>query len=123
MFICVRSWLISLPPKPFGPASVRLLPSNGVWVTCGRSNGSSPPDAVILGAAVVFALAGVITPEDVFSGFVNPGVLTVAALFVVAAAVRFTRRTCGSYHLSQLGEKEQRCLRQGRPSGDLFRRR
>ena len=49
-----------------------------------------PPDAVILGGGVMLALAGVIKPEDAFSGFVNPGVLTVAALFVVAAAMRET---------------------------------
>ncbi len=49
-----------------------------------------PPDMVLLGGTVLVALVGVITPEQAFSGFVNPGVLTVAALFVVAAAVRET---------------------------------
>lgn len=49
-----------------------------------------PPDAVLLGGAILVGLAGIITPEDVFSGFVNEGTLTIAALFVVAAAIRET---------------------------------
>ncbi len=48
------------------------------------------PDALILGAAVVAGLAGIIKPEEVFRGFANESVLTVAALFIVAAALRET---------------------------------
>ncbi len=50
----------------------------------------APPDFVLMGATVLTGLVGIITPEDVFSGFVNPGVLTIAALFVVASAMRET---------------------------------
>lgn len=49
-----------------------------------------PPDAVLLGGAILVGLVGIIPPEDVFIGFVNPGTLTIAALFVVAAAMRET---------------------------------
>ncbi len=50
----------------------------------------APPDAVFLGSAVLLATAGVISPSEAFAGFANPGVITIAALFVVAAAMRET---------------------------------
>lgn len=49
-----------------------------------------PPDAVLLGAAVIVTVAGVITPKEAFAGFSNEGMLTVAALFVVVAGLRET---------------------------------
>lgn len=49
-----------------------------------------PPDAVLLGATVLFTLTGVINTSEAFAGFSNEGMLTVAALFVVAAALRET---------------------------------
>ena len=49
-----------------------------------------PPDALFLGAVAVLAWAGVLTPAEAFAGFSNPGMLTVAFLFVVAAALRET---------------------------------
>jgi len=54
------------------------------------SRTAAPPDFVLMGATVLTGLVGIITPEDVFSGFVNEGVLTIAALFVVASAMRET---------------------------------
>ena len=59
-----------------------------VFVALVRNIG--PPDVILLGGTVLVGLARVITPEEAFSGFVNPGVLTIAALFVVAAAMRET---------------------------------
>jgi di/tricarboxylate transporter len=50
----------------------------------------APPDAVLLGGTVLLALAGVISVQDAFQGFSNPGVMAVGALFVVAAAMRET---------------------------------
>ncbi|HSW45827.1 MAG TPA: SLC13 family permease [Phycisphaerae bacterium] len=50
----------------------------------------APPDAVMLGGAVFLGLGGVLTPTEVFQGFANESLLTVAALFVVAAAMRET---------------------------------
>ncbi len=50
----------------------------------------APPDAVLVGSVVLLAVVGVLTPEQAFSGFGNTGMLTVAALFVVAAGLRET---------------------------------
>jgi di/tricarboxylate transporter len=49
-----------------------------------------PADVLFLGAAVLLALLNVITPAEAFAGFANEGMLTVAALFVVAAGLRET---------------------------------
>lgn len=49
-----------------------------------------PPDMVLLGGSLLCGIAQIITPAQVFSGFVNPGTLTIAALFVVAAAMEAT---------------------------------
>lgn len=48
------------------------------------------PDALLVGAVVVLALAGVISPQEAFHGFSNTGMLTVGALYVVAAGLRET---------------------------------
>lgn len=47
-------------------------------------------DALLVGALVAVTLAGVIGPADAFIGFSNTGMLTVAALYVVAAGLRET---------------------------------
>lgn len=49
-----------------------------------------PPDVLFLGAVILFAAVGVISPKEAFAGFSNAGMLTVAFLFVVAAALRET---------------------------------
>ncbi len=45
------------------------------------------PAAIILSAVVVLLVAGVLTPQQAFSGFSNPAPITVAALYVLARAV------------------------------------
>jgi di/tricarboxylate transporter len=60
----------------------------GIMVTLVRRWG--PTDSVLLGGALLMGIFGIITPIEVFHGFVNPGTLTIAALFVVAAAVQET---------------------------------
>lgn len=50
----------------------------------------APADLLFLGATVVLAAAGIITTEEAFAGFANAGMLTVAFLFVIAAALRET---------------------------------
>lgn len=52
--------------------------------------GWAAPDVVLLAGAVLVALLGIIPPEDLLRGFANPGMLTVAAMFVVAAGLRET---------------------------------
>ena len=49
-----------------------------------------PTDALFVGAVVLLAALGILKPEEAFAGFANGGMLTVAALFVVAAALRET---------------------------------
>lgn len=48
------------------------------------------PDALLLGGVSIFLAAGILDPASAFAGFANPAVLSVAALFVVAAGVRET---------------------------------
>ncbi|RUL81772.1 SLC13 family permease [Tautonia sociabilis] len=70
----------------------------GAWFTMGLTvlvllaliRDWASPDVVFLGAAVLLALVGVLEPAEAFAGFSNPGVLTVAGMFVVAAGLRET---------------------------------
>ena len=48
------------------------------------------PDLVLIGAVTVLLLTGIIEPSEAFVGFSNPAVITIAALFVVAAGVKET---------------------------------
>ncbi len=48
------------------------------------------PDLIFLGTLGVLLLTGVLTPQEAFAGFSNPAVLTIAALFVVAAGLQRT---------------------------------
>ena len=51
------------------------------------------PDMVMIGGVVVLLATGVLTPEETLKGMSNEGMITVAALFVVAAAVERYRRS------------------------------
>ncbi|MCG5527197.1 MULTISPECIES: SLC13 family permease [Halorhodospira] len=48
------------------------------------------PDMAFLGAVTVLLVSSVIGPREAFEGLSNPGVLTVAALYVVVAGIRET---------------------------------
>jgi di/tricarboxylate transporter len=48
------------------------------------------PDFLLLGALLVLAVAGVLTPAQVLAGFSNPAIATIAGLFLVAAGIRAT---------------------------------
>jgi di/tricarboxylate transporter len=59
-------------------------------------------DVIFLSALALFTLVGIITPAEAFAGFSNEGMLTVGALFVVAAGLvetgvigRMTHRLLG----------------------------
>jgi di/tricarboxylate transporter len=60
-----------------------------IAVLVGLAAGKAP-DALLVGAVVLVTLVGIITPEEAFAGFSNTGMLTVGALFVVAAGLRET---------------------------------
>ena len=47
-------------------------------------------DVIFLGALALLSLTGILTPSEALAGFSNSGMLTVAALFVVAAGLRET---------------------------------
>jgi di/tricarboxylate transporter len=49
-----------------------------------------PADALLWGAVVACSLAGILSLEEMFIGFTNSGMLTIAALYVVAAGVKET---------------------------------
>lgn len=73
----------------------------GVFFTLVRS--IAPPDVAMLSAAVLLGLTGILDTRETFMGFISPGVLTIGALFVVAAAVRETGAldTLGAYLLGR----------------------
>ncbi|MEZ4287545.1 MAG: SLC13 family permease [Polyangiales bacterium] len=48
------------------------------------------PDIILVAGVTVLLAAGVLTPEEAFVGFSNPAIITIGALFVVAAGIRET---------------------------------
>ncbi len=48
------------------------------------------PDAILLGGLILLLTTRILTPAEAFSGFANPGMITVGVLFVVSAALRET---------------------------------
>ena len=48
------------------------------------------PDITMMAALVLVIVLGVISPEAALEGFANPGLMTIGALYVVAAALRDT---------------------------------
>ncbi len=73
----------------------------GVFITLVRN--MAPPDVAMLSAAVLLGLVGILETNETFMGFISPGVLTIGALFVVAAAIRETGGldTLGAYLLGR----------------------
>lgn len=63
------------------------------------------PDRVLMVAAGALMVSGVLTPAEALSGFWNPGVLTVAVLFVLVAALKTTGaiRWIGDWMLGKSG--------------------
>ena len=48
------------------------------------------PDAILLGGLILLLTTRILTPAEALSGFANPGMIMVGALFVVTAALRET---------------------------------
>lgn len=48
------------------------------------------PDLIVMAGLFVLAVTGVLTPAETFSGFANPAMATVGALFIVSAGLRET---------------------------------
>lgn len=77
--------LLNMPNLSVWVGAVLLL---GLIVALVRN--TAPPDFIMLTTAVIAALLGLIKPGTVFEGFSDTSMLTVAALFVVAAGLRET---------------------------------
>ncbi|MEX0876901.1 MAG: SLC13 family permease, partial [Phycisphaerales bacterium] len=52
--------------------------------------GRFSPDIIMMGVLVTLLVAGVLTPEEAVQGFANEGMITVAMLYIVAAAMKET---------------------------------
>ena len=48
------------------------------------------PSVAVMAAVIALLVAGIVEPAEAFSGFSNPAPITVAALYVLAAAVEKT---------------------------------
>jgi di/tricarboxylate transporter len=51
---------------------------------------SHPPDLIMIGALTLLLTLGILPPKEALSGFANEGLITVAALYVVATGLRET---------------------------------
>ncbi|WP_136246806.1 SLC13 family permease [Halomonas borealis] len=48
------------------------------------------PDVILMGALAVLVVSGILTPSEALVGFSNPGVMTIATLYVVAGGLKET---------------------------------
>lgn len=79
------------------------------------------PDILLLSGTLACAAVGILTPEQAFRGFSNEGMLTVAALFVVAAAMRETGalEAVGARMMGRARTAEGALLRMGLSVGTM----
>ena len=61
-----------------------------VLVVAALARGIAAPDLVVMAGLFSLAAVGILTPGETFSGFANPAMATVGALFVVSAGLRET---------------------------------
>jgi hypothetical protein len=71
-----------------GPAWLAIGVFAATFLSCACTR--LAPDMVFMGGLIVLALTGVVDTEDALAGFSNPGMLTVAFLYVVVAALQQT---------------------------------
>src|SRR5690554_1154531 len=69
-------------------AVLTLITLAGVLGTLAFSRVSA--DLVLMGALTLLLLAGILEPAEALAGFANPGVITIATLYVVAAGLKET---------------------------------
>ena len=70
-------------------------------------------DIIVFIALGLLVCTGVLTPREAVTGFANEGMLTVAILFVVAAAIQNTGALYGFFY-AFLGKKKQNNAGNGR---------
>ncbi len=69
-----------------GAFTVALVAGSVLLMTLTRLT----PDLVMMGALALLMVLGVLTPDQALSGFSNSGLITVAAMFIIAAGLRAT---------------------------------
>jgi di/tricarboxylate transporter len=74
-------------PAPWHPW-IGLAVTAGVFLAMWRRG--VPTDLLFLAALVVLTVCGVIGAEEALAGFANPAVITVPAMFVIAAGLHST---------------------------------
>ncbi|EPC04143.1 potassium transporter TrkA [Litchfieldella anticariensis FP35 = DSM 16096] len=79
------------------------------------------PDVVLMAALTALVIAGVLTPGEALQGFSNPGVMTIATLYVVAAGLKETGAVQWIAHrlLGQPRSLKRAQLRMLLPTGGL----
>ncbi|WGZ95730.1 MAG: SLC13 family permease [Candidatus Thiothrix putei] len=48
------------------------------------------PDLILMAALIILMVTGILQPDEAFAGFANTGLMTIAALYIVAAGLRET---------------------------------
>jgi di/tricarboxylate transporter len=71
------------------PAVITLAVMLGIFLAI-QIRGGLAMDALFLAGLIVCVLVGAVSPAEALRGFANPGLITVAALFVVAAGLKTT---------------------------------
>ena len=67
-----------------------------------------PVDAVAMGVLVLLAVTGLVSPSEALAGFSNVATVTVAAMFVLSAALRRTGALAGvGDQLARLGQRNE----------------
>ena len=56
----------------------------------GLARGIAQPDLIVMAGLFTLAAVGILTPAETFSGFANPALAAVGALFIVSAGLRET---------------------------------
>lgn len=73
---------------PFDPAYLAIGVAIGVLLAIASNR--VPQDAAMVGGMVVLLIAGVLQPVEALEGFGNPGLVTIAVLYIVVAGLRET---------------------------------
>ena len=95
-----------MPPFSFH-GWIAIITTVLVFAGMQRRRGA-PPDLLFLGGLVIVTLCGVIGPHEALAGFANPAVLTIGALFAVAAGLRYTGVLDWVGHLLLGGAQDER---------------
>lgn len=85
------------------------------------ASGRAAADMVMMGAMTVLLVCGVLSPQEALKGFANEGLMTIAALYVIAAALKQTGAVSGTARrlLGEANRPESMLLRMMLPTSLL----